>query len=114
MNEHVNSSIQAPPNALGAPRDQRGVNEVELSIGPSRGAAFVPGIAGAPEPAQSPVTDKQGFGRRWGFSTRQVDNFLGQGMPHLKIGKRRVRIVIAEADAWMHEKFATRRLASRK
>lgn len=56
------------------------------------------------------ITDKRGFGKRWSFSTRHVDNLLAQGLPHLKIGKRRVRIILAEADAWMREQFSTRRL----
>ena len=56
------------------------------------------------------ITDKRGFGKRWSFSTRHVDNLLAQGMPHLKIGKRRVRIILVEADAWMREQFSTRRL----
>ena len=56
------------------------------------------------------ITDKDGFARRWGFSRRTVDNFLAQGLPHLKVGTRRVRIVVAEGDAWMRENFATRRL----
>ncbi len=60
------------------------------------------------------ITDKKGFGARWRFSTRHVDNFLSQGMPHFAIGKRRVRIVTKEADAWMREKFATRRIACNK
>jgi predicted DNA-binding transcriptional regulator AlpA len=55
------------------------------------------------------ITDKKGFGARWGFSTRHIDNLLAQGCPHLKIGKRRVRIVVAEADQWMKEQFGTRR-----
>jgi len=55
------------------------------------------------------VTDKRGFGARWLFSVRHVDNLLAEGLPHLKIGKRRVRIVISEADAWMREKFGVRR-----
>jgi hypothetical protein len=58
------------------------------------------------------ITDKRGFAVRWKFSPRHVDNFLLQGMPHFKIGERRVRINVAEADAWMHEKFATRRLGA--
>ena len=57
------------------------------------------------------IVDKNGFARRWGFSRRTVDNFLAQGLPHLKIGTRRVRIVVAEGDAWMRENFATRRLS---
>ena len=57
----------------------------------------------------SPVTDKKGFGARWGFSVRHIDNWLRSGMPHVAIGKRRVRILIPEADQWVKEKFATRR-----
>jgi len=56
------------------------------------------------------ITDKKGFGARWGFSTRHVDNLLAQGCPHLKVGKRRVRIVVPEADLWMKERFGTRRM----
>lgn len=55
------------------------------------------------------ITDKRGYGARWLFSVRHVDNLLAEGLPHLKIGKRRVRIVISEADAWMRERFGTRR-----
>ncbi len=60
------------------------------------------------------ITDKRGYAARYSVATRTIDNFLGQGMPHLKIGNRRVRIVIAEADAWMRENFATRRLSRLK
>ena len=55
------------------------------------------------------ITDKKGFGQRWGFSTRHVDNLIAIGLPHLKIGKRRVRIFIHEGDAWMRQKFSTQR-----
>jgi hypothetical protein len=58
------------------------------------------------------ITDKRGFGVRWGFSPRHIDNLIAQGLPHLKIGKRRVRILNDEGDAWMKEKFATRRNAN--
>jgi hypothetical protein len=56
------------------------------------------------------ITDKRGFGRRWGFSPRKIDNLLAMGMPHLKIGKRRVRIIIPEADAWMGQQFRIQRV----
>ena len=56
------------------------------------------------------ITDKKGFAARWHFSVRHVDNLLAQGMPHLKCGSRRVRLVTAEADLWMKERFGTRRL----
>lgn len=59
---------------------------------------------------QETITDKRGYGARWHFSVRHVDNLLSQGLPHCKIGRRRVRIVIADADAWMKERFGTRRL----
>lgn len=58
------------------------------------------------------VTDKRGFAARWKFSVRHVDNLLAQGMPHLKVGERRVRIVVSDGDAWMKERFGTRRLGS--
>lgn len=67
--------------------------------------------AAADHPKQAAeITDKRGYASRWAFSVRHVDNLLAQGMPHLAIGKRRIRIVVAEADAFMREKFATRRL----
>jgi hypothetical protein len=56
------------------------------------------------------ITDKRGYGARYLFSPRHVDNLIAQGLLHLKIGKRRVRIIISEADAWMKERFGTRRL----
>jgi hypothetical protein len=65
--------------------------------------------AGQSKPAAN-VTDKRGYGTRWQFSTRHIDNLLRQGLPHLKIGKRRVRILVDEADAWMKERFGTRRM----
>lgn len=64
-------------------------------------------VAGAANSTEI-ITDKRGFGKRWGFSIRHVDNLLAQGLPHLKIGKRRVRIILADADAWMKERFACR------
>ena len=53
------------------------------------------------------ITDKRGFALRWMFSVRHIDNLLKQRLPHLKVGERRVRILIPEADAWMHERFST-------
>jgi hypothetical protein len=60
----------------------------------------------------SPFTDKRGFAQRWQGSVRWTDGLLAQGLPHLKIGKRRVRICIAEADSWMQEQFRTQRRAA--
>jgi hypothetical protein len=58
-------------------------------------------------------TDKRGYAQHWQGSTRWVDGLLAQGLPHLKIGKRRVRIFIPEADAWMVEQFRVQRRATR-
>jgi hypothetical protein len=55
------------------------------------------------------ITDKAGYAQRWRFSKRHIDNLLARGLPHLKIGKRRVRIEIPEADAWMRSQFLTQR-----
>lgn len=55
------------------------------------------------------ITDKRGFAGRWLFSTRTVDNLLRMGLPHMAVGKRRVRICIPEADEWMKRTFATQR-----
>ena len=62
----------------------------------------------------APVTDKKGFGARYVVSSRKVDNLLADGLPHLKIGSRRVRIVIEEADKWMREKYGTQRRRAAK
>jgi hypothetical protein len=59
------------------------------------------------------ITDKKGFGARWLFSVRHVDNLLRAGLPHCKVGKRRVRILVDEGDAWMKERFGTRRAPAR-
>jgi hypothetical protein len=68
-----------------------------------------PDIATGTLLATPPITDKRGFAQRWGFSRRYVDCLLAQGLPHLAIGKRRVRIETAEGDAWMRQRFAARR-----
>ena len=51
----------------------------------------------------------EGFAARWLFSPRHIDNLLAQGLPYLKIGERRVRIIVAEGDAWMKTKFTVSR-----
>lgn len=54
-----------------------------------------------------PITDKVGYAQRWLFSRRHVDNLIAAGLPCLRVGTRRVRIVIPEADAWMRERYGT-------
>ncbi len=55
------------------------------------------------------ITDKKGYAHHWQFSVRTVDNLLSDGLPHIKYGARRVRILIPEADAWMRQKFGQQR-----
>lgn len=55
------------------------------------------------------ITDKRGYAARWQGSVRWIDGLLAQGLPHCKIGPRRVRILIPEADVWMHAQFHTQR-----
>ena len=69
----------------------------------------VPDLATGSIKLAGAITDKDGFAARWLFSRRHVDTLLAQGLPHLKVGTRRVRILTAEGDAWMKEKFGTSR-----
>ena len=55
------------------------------------------------------ITDKRGYGARWHFSVRHVDNLLAQGLTHCKVGNRRVRIIVPEADTWMRQRFGIQR-----
>ena len=52
---------------------------------------------------------QEGLRRPLAFLARTIDNLLTPGLPHVKYGKRRVRICIAEADEWMRQKFGTQR-----
>jgi hypothetical protein len=71
---------------------------------------LVPDTAPEQSNIASEITDKRGFAARWKFSVRHIDNLLMQGMPHCKIGKRRVRIFITEGDRWMVEQYGVRRI----
>jgi hypothetical protein len=66
-------------------------------------------ITGGALSATTNITDKRGYAKRWQFSPRHVDNLIARGLPHLKIGKRRVRILIDEADSWMRQSYGTQR-----
>ena len=57
----------------------------------------------------SPYTYKRGYVKHWQASERWVSGLLEKGLPHLKIGARRVRIHIPEADAWMQQQFRVQR-----
>jgi len=55
--------------------------------------------------------DKVGFGQQFDVSKRTVDGWLADGLPHLKLSARCVRIPDAEGAAWVEEKFLTQRRA---
>lgn len=71
-----------------------------------------PQPAGGIDKPAATITDKRGYGARWQSSVRTVDNWIARGLPHLKIGARRVRIDIEEADAWMRSQFSVQRRAA--
>jgi hypothetical protein len=54
--------------------------------------------AAVQEKPATEILDKRQFGKRWQFSVRHIDNLLKMGMPHLRVGERRVRIIATEAD----------------
>jgi hypothetical protein len=56
--------------------------------------------------------DKVGFGQQFDVSKRTVDGWLADGLPHLKLSPRCVRIPVVEASAWVKEKFLTQRRAA--
>lgn len=68
-----------------------------------------PHAAGGEPMLAATITDKRGYAQRWQGSTRWVDSLLARGLPHCKIGARRVRILVPEADRWMVEQFGTSR-----
>lgn len=43
-----------------------------------------------------------------GMSTRWVDSQIAQGMPHLKLGKRRVRFDLVEVSEWLRKRYSQR------
>lgn len=53
--------------------------------------------------------DKRAVAAMLGLSVRSVDNYLGDGMPHLKLGARRVRFDLEEVRRWLKERFGTQR-----
>ena len=42
-----------------------------------------------------------------GIARRTVDNWLQRGMPHLKLGARRVRFDLREIEAWLQRECRT-------
>jgi phage terminase Nu1 subunit (DNA packaging protein) len=64
-------------------------------------------------PGQSALANRYGSKRDVAImvqmSLRTVDNFVAQGCPHLKIGKRRLRFDMDEVRQWLAETFRTQR-----
>jgi hypothetical protein len=55
------------------------------------------------------IADKGQYAHRWQFSRRTVDNLIREGLPHIAYGRRRIRIVVAEADEWMRRRYGQQR-----
>ena len=53
----------------------------------------------------APFGTKQDVARMLQMSTRTVDSYLAAGLPHLKLGTRRVRFDLATVKAWVLEKY---------
>lgn len=59
---------------------------------------------------QPRLWDKADVARFAGVTKRTVDNLMARGLPHLKIGARRVRFDPAEVQDWFRREFSVRRL----
>lgn len=73
-----------------------------------RNTQSTPEVAAGPTKSAD-ILDKRSYGQRWGFSIRKVDSLIADGLPHLKVGARRVRIFANEADSWMRQQFGVQR-----
>lgn len=69
--------------------------------------ALVPQVAGGENKSAAAFGDKRAVAAMVGMSTRWVDGELSRGMPHMKLGPRRVRFDMAEVRTWLNEKYAT-------
>jgi len=58
--------------------------------------------------------DKRALAARWRLCPRSISNLLAMGLPHLKIGTRRVRFVVSECDKWLIDTFHVQRLGPGK
>jgi predicted DNA-binding transcriptional regulator AlpA len=59
---------------------------------------------------QSPrFLTKRELAKLYQLSTRTIDNFLADGLPHLAIGYRTVRMEEGEARQWITERYEKRR-----
>ena len=69
-----------------------------------------PQVAGGQSAASQNFGDKRAVAAlAGGMSTRWVDNELQKGLPHLKLGPRRVRFDLEEVRTWLKEKYGAQR-----
>jgi hypothetical protein len=54
-----------------------------------------------------PALDKDEYAKRWGISTRKLDELIQEGLPVIKLGHRTVRILTLSADSFLVKKFGT-------
>ena len=59
--------------------------------------------------APAPFGDKGDVAALLKCCRRSVDLYLSRGLPHLKLGKRRVRFDLDEVREWAKREFGTRR-----
>ena len=57
--------------------------------------------------AASPYIDKKALANRLGLSRRTIDNWMQRGLPHLKLGARRVRFDLRDVEPWLQRQCRT-------
>jgi excisionase family DNA binding protein len=60
-----------------------------------------------PQPQASPYIDKAALAQRLGLSRRTIDNWMQRGLPHLKLGTRRVRFDLRDVEPWLQRQCHT-------
>jgi len=61
-------------------------------------------------PTEFKFGDKFAVAEMLDLCPRSVDNLMAQGMPHLRIGTRRVRFDMAEVRAWAKRHYGVSRM----
>jgi predicted DNA-binding transcriptional regulator AlpA len=57
-----------------------------------------------------PLADKRRVAAYANLSVRTIDNLMAEGLPHLKIGRRRVRFDLPEVSTWLRQKYGVARI----
>lgn len=55
------------------------------------------------------LVDKRRVAEVIGLSVRTVDNLLQKGMPHIRLGSRRVRFDLDDVIDWIKKEYGTRK-----